>query len=332
MNKLIIGLPSKGRLQRDTSDFFARSGLNIQKCGGARGYKGMITGIETVEIFFLSASEIARDLMAGSLHLGVTGLDLVQETAGQSTGCFVFVAPLGFGYANVVVAVPGFWIDVDCMADIDDVASAFYARHRKRMRVATKYIHLARNFFAAHGIMDYRLVESHGATEGGPASDAAELIVDISTTGTTLEANGLKTLEDGLILRSQAYLVASCSADWGKQVRSALATILGRISAETAARDLREVSFRFMEGRDALVKETIQRFGCTLPFGGGRDITVLHCPEQNVYALVAMLRESFESGTIRIARLDKIFAKDDLLFREMAQRMGWSDLYPESGL
>ena len=116
---------------------------------------------------------------------------------------------LGFGSANVVVAVPQAWIDVRTMADLDDVTTGFRAQHNRRMRVATKYINLTRTFFAAHGVVDYRIVESAGATEGAPAVGTAEMIVDITTTGATLAANGLKVLDDGVILRSQANLVAS---------------------------------------------------------------------------------------------------------------------------
>ena len=121
----------------------------------------------------------------------------------------LLIDSLGFGSANVVVAVPQAWIDVRTMADLDDVTTGFRAQHNRRMRVATKYINLTRNFFAAHGVVDYRIVESAGATEGAPAVGTAEMIVDITTTGATLAANGLKVLDDGVILRSQANLVAS---------------------------------------------------------------------------------------------------------------------------
>src|SRR3569832_195901 len=122
---------------------------------------------------------------------------------------------LGFGFANVVVAVPQAWIDVRGMADLDDVATAFRLRHDRKMRVATKYINLTRDFFSSHGIVDYRIVESSGATEGAPAAGAAELIVDITTTGMTLAANCVKIVEDATIVRSQAILVAARGAAWG---------------------------------------------------------------------------------------------------------------------
>jgi len=138
----------------------------------------------------------------------------VREHVAEVDALLALLTPLGFGHANVVVAAPQAWIDVRTMADLEDVAAHFRAKRGERMRVATKYVNLTRRFFAAHGVADYRIVESLGATEGAPAAGAAELIVDITTTGATLAANALKMLDDGVILRSQANLVASLSAPW----------------------------------------------------------------------------------------------------------------------
>ncbi len=157
----------------------------------------------------------------------------------------MLVEGLGFGFANVVVAVPQAWIDVRTMADVDDVATAFRQHHGRKMRVATKYVNLTRRFFSAHGIIDYRIVESSGATEGAPAAGTAELIVDITTTGATLAANGLKVVEDGIILRSQANLVAARAASWGESERMLAKVILDRIAAQARARAYREVRARF---------------------------------------------------------------------------------------
>ena len=151
------------------------------------------------------------------MHLGVTGEDLVREQMPDADERVVLLEGLGFGFANVVVAVPQAWIDVRTMADIDDVATAFRHHHGRKMRVATKYINLTRDFFSAHGIIDYRIVESSGATEGAPAAGTAELIVDITTIGATLAANALKIVDDGVILRSQANLVAARKAEWTAQ-------------------------------------------------------------------------------------------------------------------
>jgi ATP phosphoribosyltransferase len=205
----VLAVPSKGRLQENAEAFFTRAGLALAKPRGARDYRGTISGLDNVEIAYLSASEIASQLARGAVHLGVTGEDLVRESIAEADKRVLFIDSLGFGNANVVVAVPQAWIDVRTMADLDDVTTGFRAQHNRRMRVATKYINLTRAFFAAHGIVDYRIVESAGATEGAPAVGTAEMIVDITTSGVTLAANGLKVLDDGVILRSQANLVGA---------------------------------------------------------------------------------------------------------------------------
>src|SRR5213078_2573872 len=194
-------------------------------------------------------------LAQGAVHLGITGEDLVREKIPDAERRIVLVDGLGFGHANVVVAVPQAWIDVHSMADLDDVATAFRLTHERKMRVATKYVNLTRNFFSAHGITDYRIVESTGATEGAPAAGTAELIVDITTTGTTLAANGLKVIEDGVILRSQANLVAARAANWGAAERETARLVLDRVAAEKRARAFREVRTRFAGCDAALLAE-----------------------------------------------------------------------------
>ena len=238
---LILAVPSKGRLQENAAAFFGRAGLALTQSGGARDYRGALADVPDVEVLFLSAAEIAAQLGAGSAHLGVTGEDLIRESLAEADAAVELLAPLGFGRANVVVAVPQAWIDVRTMTDLDEVAADLRARHGRKMRVATKYVNLTRRFFAERGVADYRIVESLGATEGAPASGAAELIVDITTTGATLAANALKVLDDGVILRSEANLVASLKASWGERARAAARTVLMRIAAEEEARTTREV-------------------------------------------------------------------------------------------
>jgi ATP phosphoribosyltransferase len=226
---LVLALPSKGRLQEEAEALFARAGMAVEKRG--RGYRGRLAGMEEIDVTFLSPAEIARALAAGTAHLGVTGEDLVRETVANADVTIALAAPLGFGRANVVVAVPEVWIDVWTMEDLDDVAAGFRARHSRRLRIATKYWNLTQRFFAAHGIALYRVVESLGATEGAPAAGTADLIVDITTTGSTLAANHLKTLEDGLILRSEANLAVSLSAAWSDEAKAAAAVLDERLAA-----------------------------------------------------------------------------------------------------
>lgn len=205
---LTVALPSKGRMKDDAIATLARAGLTVSAIGNDRSYRGRIDGINDVEVAFLSASEIARELGAGAVDFGVTGEDLVRESLARADERVEITARLGFGNADVVVAVPDIWKDVDSMADLGDVAADFRTRHGRRLTIATKYWRLTQNFFSTrHGIQLYRIVESLGATEGAPASGAADIIVDITSTGSTLTANHLRVLSDGVILRSEACLV-----------------------------------------------------------------------------------------------------------------------------
>jgi ATP phosphoribosyltransferase len=213
-DKLILALPSKGRLMEQTASAFAKAGLSVAKTGSSRGYQGEIAGWGDVEVNFVSSSEIAQFVKLGKVHLGVTGEDLLRESIPDCDERVRFIAPLGFGFADVVVAVPDCWIDVRRMSDLEEAAVAYRRTHGQRMRVATKYMNLTRSYFAARGVTAYRVVESLGATEGAPAAGLAELIVDITTTGATLKANALRVLDDGVMLKSQANLVASRNAAW----------------------------------------------------------------------------------------------------------------------
>ncbi len=237
---LVLALPSKGRLMQDSEALLARAGLHVEK-RDARGYRGRVVGAneiaDDIEVVFLSAGEIARELAAGNAHLGITGEDLVHETVADWEAKIALLAGLGFGRADVVVAVPEVWIDVWTMEDLDDVAASFRARHGRRLRIATKYWNLTQSFFAKHGIALYRVVESLGATEGAPAAGAADLIVDITTTGATLAANHLKVLEDGVILRSEAQLEASLTVPWEDATRAIAAGLLTRLAAVGVAVD-----------------------------------------------------------------------------------------------
>ena len=207
---ITIGLPSKGRMKDDASAIFEKAGMKIIAVGNDRSYRGRVEGFDDVEIAYLSASEISREIGNGTVDFGVTGEDLIREGLAEADSRVEISARLGFGHADVIVAVPEIWYDVDSMADLGDVAAEFRTRHGRRLAIATKYWRLTQQFFSQmHGIQVYRIVESLGATEGAPAAGSADVIVDITTTGSTLRANHLKILSDGVILRSQACLVRS---------------------------------------------------------------------------------------------------------------------------
>jgi ATP phosphoribosyltransferase len=229
--RLVLAVPSKGRLMDQTAECFAKAGLVLRKTGNERGYRGEIEGLDGVEVLFVSSAEIVRYLKSGRAHAGVTGEDLIREEIPDCETSVRFVRKLGFGRADVVVAVPHCWIDVRTMTDLDEIAAQFRRDHGRWYRVATKYLNLTRRFFAAKGVTDYRIVESLGATEGTPAAGTADLIVDITTTGATLAANGLRVLDDGVILRSEANLVASGAAAWSAKAEAALADVAARLGA-----------------------------------------------------------------------------------------------------
>lgn len=224
---LTLGLPSKGRLMADTIAWFAARGIAIAQAGAEREYRAEAAGLPGLEVVMLSAGEVPRELAAGRIHLGVTGEDLIRERVPQAG--LESLAQMGFGKANLVIAVPAFWIDVETMSDLDAACADFRETHGTALRIATKYHVLTRSFFREHGIADYRLVDSQGATEASPANRTAEAISDITTTGATLRANHLRVLEDGEILKSQANLWHSPSAPWSEPAERTLAELRARL-------------------------------------------------------------------------------------------------------
>lgn len=319
--RLVLAVPSKGRLQENATAFFGRAGLKFVKSRGERDYRGTIAGVEGAEVAFLSASEIVAQLASGAAHLGITGEDLVREQVADADAAVEMLTPLGFGHANVVVAVPQAWIDVRTMADLDDVASTMRSRQGRKLRVATKYVNLTRRYFASHGLADYRIVESLGATEGAPAAGTAEIVVDITTTGATLSANALKILDDGVMLASEANLVASVRAPWGERAKAAANAILSRIAAEEEARSVREVRARLDAASDTL-GDLGALFGARLPLGAtapGGAVTI-HCPEKAVFALVDHLARA-GADDITVSAPAYIFRKANPLIERLRARI-----------
>ena len=209
-----LGVPSKGRLMELTFDWFTARGLPMAKSGSDREYAGAV-GTDGVDLVLLPAAEIPRELAAGRLDLGVTGTDLVRDGLADWQRQVTEVAPLGFGHADLIIAVPVAWIDVDTLDDLDAVAAAFRAKHGHRLRIATKYHRLVREYLTSQEIADYQLVDSQGATEATVKNLTAEAIADITSTGETLRANHLKVLRDAVILHSQATLYRATSAGSG---------------------------------------------------------------------------------------------------------------------
>lgn len=226
---LKIGVPSKGRLMDKTFDWFGSRGVAMRQSGAEREYSGVVEGVDGAELVLLSASEIPRELAAGRIHLGVTGSDLVREKLADWDRQVDELATLGFGHADLIIAVPTGWADVETLDDLDAVAAQFRRTHGQRLRIATKYHRLVRDFLTRNGVADYQLIDSQGATEGTVKNLTAEAVADITSSGETLRANHLKILSDGLIHSSQATLFASRRADWDGAARATLAALMGRL-------------------------------------------------------------------------------------------------------
>ncbi|RDW12381.1 ATP phosphoribosyltransferase [Paracoccus thiocyanatus] len=207
-----LGIPSKGRLMEQTFDWFAARGVTLSRAGSDREYAGRVEGADNVALVLLSAGEIPRELMAGRIHLGVTGTDLIREKLAGWRSQVEELAPMGFGHADLILAVPACWSDCETLDDFATIARDFRAQHGFRLRIATKYHRLVRAWLSDHEVADYQLVDSQGATEGTVANLTAEAIADITSSGETLRANHLKIIGEEPILRSQATLLRSRAA------------------------------------------------------------------------------------------------------------------------
>ena len=301
MTGLVIAVPSKGRLKEQVEGWLADCGLKLDVTGGARGYLASLRGVPGAQVRLLSAADIAEALDAGEVHMGVTGEDLLRERCDDLDARVLLLRALGFGRADLVTAVPKSWLDVETMADLEEVAHELLARTGRRMRVATKYLAQTRSFFARHGVADYRIVESGGATEGAPATGAAELVVDITTTGATLVANGLKVLSDGVMLKSQAQLAASLRADWSAEALTAAERLLRIVEARAAA--LRSATLAWPARGDKAEAAVVEALvaGGAVPRPNGLLVDSAQAPDASLALSAAGI------GPVTVSRPDFVF-------------------------
>ena len=208
-NFITIGLPSKGRLKEGSINFLARNNLNLTSNGGERNYFAEVKNFPNIKIIYLHAKEIIQRISDGTLDIGISGLDLLNESATNLKQKIEVKKKLDFGSANVVIAIPDDWIDVQTVADLEEVSFDFRDKKNTRLRVATKYPNLTNNFLVSKGVTQYKIVPSLGATETYPFIGSSEIITDITSTGKTLKDNNLRILKDGLILKSQACVLFS---------------------------------------------------------------------------------------------------------------------------
>ena len=205
-NSITIGLPSKGRLKDKSVSFFNDKGLKVLQSDKERNYFASIENKPNVKIIYLHAKEIIQRLGDGTLDIGISGLDLLKESEKNLQDKISIRKELNFGEADLVVAVPHDWIDVQTIADLEEVAFDIRSKRNTRLRVATKYPNLTNNFLISKGVTQYKIIPSLGATETYPFIGSSEIITDITSTGKTLEDNNLRVLKDGLILKSTACL------------------------------------------------------------------------------------------------------------------------------
>ena len=211
-NIIHIGIPSKGRLRKDILKIFKKNKLNLISERGERDLLGSIKNLSNIKILYLHAREIVGRLGDGSLDLGFSGYDLLKESEINIQNKINVVKKYGFGKATLVVAIPDPWIDVQTVADLEEIAFDFKDKKKKRLRVATKYPNLTREFLFSKGVTQFKLVRSLGATEAYPFTGSSEIITDITSSGETLRANNLRILKDGEILKSEACMMISKSA------------------------------------------------------------------------------------------------------------------------
>jgi ATP phosphoribosyltransferase len=315
--RLIFAVPSKGRLQEQAEAWLADCGLKLVRDG--RGYTASLPALPDIEVRLVSAGDIARALRDGEVHLGVTGEDVLRE-ADPGLSRSALVKGLGFGFADLVLAAPKSWVDVNSVADFAAVCIEHRERTGERLRVATKYLALARQFLDGHSVTDYRLVESPGATEGAPASGGAEAIVDITTSGATLEANHLVPIPGAVILESQAQLAASLAAPWPTSTKNACARLLGVVAARAHARDVRLLRLTAgSSGPEAIVARAAE-LGCRMAAPSEGALLELFCPRDKVLAVCSALHDLF-GGSIAVSSPELVFEQPNSLWDALAARL-----------
>jgi ATP phosphoribosyltransferase len=215
-----IGIPSKGRLRKDVLNIFKKNKLKLMSERGERDLFGSIKNKKNIKVVYLHAREIIQRLGDGSLDLGFSGFDLLKESEINIQNKINVSKKYNFGKATLVVAIPDEWIDVQTIADLEEIAFEFKDKKKKRLRVGTKYPNLTREFLFSKGVTQFKLVDSLGATETYPFTGSAEIITDITSTGETLRANNLRILKDGEILKSEACMMTSKSSSKNKSLKS----------------------------------------------------------------------------------------------------------------
>lgn len=326
--KLVVALPSKGRLQEQCVNFLNGCGFDVRRVGNGREYVSSLVGLDDVEIIYFRPEEIPSRVEQGDAHAGITGEDLYCEYGEGRPASLLLMPKLGFGGARLVVAVPQSWVDVSTMNDLDEAAMLFHQRHGRSLRVATKFSRLTRAFFSESGIVEYSLVESSGATEGAPAAGVADFVVDLTSTGTTLAENHLKEIAGGTVLQTEACLIASLrDVLWGDRAMAALEHLVEQIEARIRATSQLVLRFSIPAKMASKAKQQlIEKHGCVLSSwnetadstANGRVFVVAYCPRAKLYSVVKFLKSSGAAGII-VDRGEFIFEGSSPAFDTLAQ-------------
>ena len=307
--KLVIALPSKGRLQEQCINFLSGCGFEVRRVGNGREYVANLVGLDDVNVIYFRPDEIPSRVEQGDAHAGITGVDLYREYGDGQPASFLLMPKLGFGGARLVVAVPQSWVDVSTTSDLDEAAMAFHQKHGRSLRVATKFSRLTRAFFSERGIVEYSLVGSSGATEGAPAAGVADFVVDLTSTGTTLAENHLKEISGGTVLETEACLIASLrGALWSGRAMGALEHLVEQIEARIRATSQLVLRFSVPSETASTIRQQLTgKHGCILSsWDGSADSTptdgrafiVAYCQRAKLYSVVKFLKSSGAAGII----------------------------------
>lgn len=329
--KLILALPSKGRLQGQTIQFLSACGFDVRRVGNDRDYVSSFVGLDDVGIIYFRPEEIPSRVEQGDAHAGITGEDLYREYGEGHPASCLLMPKLGFGAARLVVAVPQSWLDVSTMNDLDEAAMLFHQRHGKSLRVATKFVRLTRTFFSEYGLVEYSLVESAGATEGSPAAGVADFVVDLTSTGTTLAENHLKEIAGGTVLETEACVIASLRrTQWSTTAVAALEHIVEQIEARMRATSQLVLRFSIeLDAAPAVASELAEKYGCTISSSStmselmkleGRAFVVVLAPKSKLHSVVKFLK-SVDAKGIAVDRAEFIFDGSTQTFDRFRQTL-----------
>jgi ATP phosphoribosyltransferase len=325
-----LALPSKGAIADPTLNFLRDCGLRIDK-PNQRQYTGVMPAIPGVQVLFQRVNDVLYKVAENTAQLGITGFDVVKEHGGDDL--IVIHDSLGYGQCSLVVAVPETWVDVESMVDLAEVALDFREQKRRNLRIATKYPSLTRRFLHEHGIHHFSLVKAEGAIEAAPTLEYADIIVDLTQTGTTLRENHLKWLTDGIIVESQACLIGNRRALCDHAfVRSSVRTLLEYIDGALNGRSYYQVVANIQGNSAEMVADAVAQNPVTRGLQGptiapiygvdGKWYTVtIIIPSKHLLQAVEYLRTIGGTQTI-VTPVRYIFHEESSTYAAMLRELG----------